>query len=159
MIFNEALNVWRPCMVEGTAANKQNAAWFIANLIPSGNTATYDALKAAFRFDAEAIYLVTDGEPTNGRIVAPPAIVSGGPADQPQPASLDPCDRHRPPPARRPLRPLPEDAGRTEPRAVPKGRPVVEVAGWVELARPHTNEFKDSNGGAGCRHPIAAVET
>ncbi len=76
VIFNEALNVWRPCMVEATAANKQNAAWFIANLIPSGNTATYDALKAAFRFDAEAIYLVTDGEPTNGRIVAPPAIVA-----------------------------------------------------------------------------------
>ena len=76
VIFNEVLNVWRPCMVEATAANKQNAAWFIANLIPSGNTATYDALEAAFRFDAEAIYLVTDGEPTDGRIVAPPAIVA-----------------------------------------------------------------------------------
>ena len=76
VIFNESLNVWRPCMVEASAENKQNAIWFIANLTPSGNTAAYDALEAAFRFDAEAIYLVTDGEPTNGRIVAPPAIVA-----------------------------------------------------------------------------------
>ena len=40
-----------------------------------GRTAAYDALEAAFRFDAEAIYFLSDGEPNAGKIPRPDAIL------------------------------------------------------------------------------------
>lgn len=48
---------------------------FIDRLAARSNTATYEGLQAAFNFDVEAIYLLTDGAPTSGRIVEPGAIV------------------------------------------------------------------------------------
>ena len=33
-------------------------------------------METAFNFDVEAIYFLTDGEPTSGKIVSPPAIVA-----------------------------------------------------------------------------------
>jgi hypothetical protein len=38
-------------------------------------TASYDALEAALRFDAEAIYFLTDGAPHGGKVSAPADIV------------------------------------------------------------------------------------
>ncbi len=40
------------------------------------STASYDALETAFSFDAEAIFFLSDGEPTSGKYVAPADIVS-----------------------------------------------------------------------------------
>src|SRR5690606_36460586 len=40
------------------------------------DTASYDELEAAFGLDPEAIYFVSDGAPTAGRIVAPTEIVA-----------------------------------------------------------------------------------
>ena len=40
------------------------------------NTASYDALEAAFELDPEAIYFLSDGAPRGGKIDAPGEIVS-----------------------------------------------------------------------------------
>jgi hypothetical protein len=49
---------------------------FVGYLNADGQTAAYDALQAALCFDVEAIYFLTDGQPTVGRLVTPPAIVA-----------------------------------------------------------------------------------
>ena len=45
-------------------------------LYAGGHTAAYDALDAAFRFDAEAVYFLSDGAPNAGKIASPAAIVA-----------------------------------------------------------------------------------
>ena len=52
-----------------------DAAAFVRALVPAGKTASFDALDAAFRYDAEAIFFLSDGAPTTGRIVDPGQIV------------------------------------------------------------------------------------
>jgi hypothetical protein len=74
--FNHMVNVWQPYLVRATPANKQNALRFVVYLNPGGRTAAYDALEAALRLDVEAIYFLTDGEPTDGKIVDPSMIVA-----------------------------------------------------------------------------------
>ena len=74
--FNHVVNVWQPYLVRATPANKQTALRFVVYLNPGGRTAAYDALEAALRLDVEAIYFLTDGEPTDGKIVAPSMIVA-----------------------------------------------------------------------------------
>lgn len=55
--------------------------WFAAHddaaepMPAEGTTATSDALQAAFTFDAEAIFMLSDGEPSAGRIVDPAGII------------------------------------------------------------------------------------
>ena len=68
--------VWRSYLVRATPADKQDAVRFVAALNPGGMTSAYNALETAFNFDVEAIYFLTDGEPTSGKIVSPPAIVA-----------------------------------------------------------------------------------
>lgn len=74
--FNHMVSPWQTNLVKASAANKQSAVRFAASLVAAGRTAAFDALQTALRFDVEAIYFLTDGEPTAGRIIAPPAIVS-----------------------------------------------------------------------------------
>jgi hypothetical protein len=74
--FHSAVFVWRREMVRATAEAKQEARLFVYQLAAHGRTATYDALDAAFRFDPEAVYLLSDGEPNAGRVPAPAAIVA-----------------------------------------------------------------------------------
>ena len=77
VVFNQAVKVWRPpYLVRATPAAKQDAARFVTGLNARGMTSAYDALEAAFNFDVEAVYFLTDGEPTSGKIVFPPAIVA-----------------------------------------------------------------------------------
>jgi hypothetical protein len=73
--FNHATVAWQKSLVPAHEATKQAAASFVAGLVPGGKTASFDALDMAFSFDAEAIYFLSDGEPTAGRLVAPEAIV------------------------------------------------------------------------------------
>jgi len=67
--------VWQPVLVPANALSKQRAARFVYNLVPGDFTASFDALEAAFLFDAEAIYFLSDGAPTAGKVVRPAEIV------------------------------------------------------------------------------------
>jgi uncharacterized protein YegL len=76
LVFNTQVTVWRPALIPATAAAKQEAAFFVGNLGAGGRTAAYDALDRAFHFDPEAIYFLSDGEPTCGKIVSPEGILA-----------------------------------------------------------------------------------
>ena len=76
LVFNTQVTVWRPALIPATPAAKQEATYFIRNLAAGGRTAAYDALDRAFHFDPEAIYFLSDGEPTCGRIVALDGILA-----------------------------------------------------------------------------------
>ena len=73
--FSTQVLPWRKELAAATRANKQDAFRFIKLLVARGSTATYDALEVAFRYDAEAIYLLSDGEPNHGKIVNPAGII------------------------------------------------------------------------------------
>jgi Mg-chelatase subunit ChlD len=72
--FSDAAAPWRRVPVPADEANKRAAVRFVAGLVPGGRTASFDALEAAFSFDVEAVYFLSDGEPTRGRLVDPDAI-------------------------------------------------------------------------------------
>jgi hypothetical protein len=74
--FNDHTAAWQRGLVRASPAAKQGAIQFVRNLRAGGNTAAYDALDAAFRFDAEAIYFLSDGQPNAGKISAPGDIVA-----------------------------------------------------------------------------------
>lgn len=74
--FNSKVYIWSPKPVEATDDAKKRATAFVIGLPVAGSTTTYDALKAALELRIESIYLLTDGEPTRGEIVRPPAIVT-----------------------------------------------------------------------------------
>lgn len=76
VVFNHMVSTWQSNLVQANGANKLAAVRFVAALQASGMTAAYDALQMGLRFDVESIYFLTDGEPTAGKIIAPPAIVS-----------------------------------------------------------------------------------
>ena len=73
--FSDAPHGWQPRLVEASDDSKRAAAAFVRALVPAGKTASFDALDAAFRYDAEAIFFLSDGAPTTGRIVDPGQIV------------------------------------------------------------------------------------
>jgi hypothetical protein len=76
VVFSDKTAVWKPGLTLATAEAKETVRRYVAGLRAGGRTATFDALEAAFRFDAEAIYLLTDGEPNHGKIHAPLAIIA-----------------------------------------------------------------------------------
>ena len=74
--FSTQVLPWRKELAVATKANKQDAYRFINRLWAKGRTATYDALDVAFHYDAEAIYLLSDGSPNHGKIVIPAGIIT-----------------------------------------------------------------------------------
>jgi hypothetical protein len=76
VVFNDRVVTWQKGLMPATLGAKQAAGRFVAGLRAGGKTVTYDALEAALRFDAEAIYLLSDGEPHGGKIAVPAAIVA-----------------------------------------------------------------------------------
>jgi hypothetical protein len=76
VVFNNRVAVWQRNLTPATPATKQAARVHVGGLRAGGMTAAYDALEAAFWLDAEAIYFLSDGEPTAGRIIAPQAILA-----------------------------------------------------------------------------------
>ena len=74
VVYNSGVVYWQRALVEATSANKAEATRFVNEIVPASNTATYDALEMGFEYDAEALYLLTDGAPTTGRFVAPADI-------------------------------------------------------------------------------------
>lgn len=76
IVYNSQVAFWKRELVPADTASKLDAVKFV-NLIQAGDrTATYDALHAAFYFNAEAIYLLTDGEPSFGRVIIPIDIIT-----------------------------------------------------------------------------------
>lgn len=75
VFFNSDVGPWQRQLVQATDSNKQAAAAFVARLPAQGGTATSDALQAAFTFDTEAIFFLSDGAPSAGRITDPAGIV------------------------------------------------------------------------------------
>jgi len=76
VVYNHRVNVWRRELVPAAAGAKQEALQYVAYLRAVGSTATYDALEAALNFDVEAVYFVSDGQPTDGKIVEPAEILA-----------------------------------------------------------------------------------
>jgi hypothetical protein len=76
IVFNTTVSIWSPKPVPATDATKKRARALVASLFAKGQTCTYDALKAALDLRVESIYVLTDGEPTNGAIVRPDAILA-----------------------------------------------------------------------------------
>lgn len=76
VVYNNTVATWQRNLMPATASNKRLAAQFIYTRRGAGRTATCDALEAAFLFDAEAIYFLSDGEPNLGKIVAPADIAA-----------------------------------------------------------------------------------
>ncbi len=65
-------------LVQAEDVNKRAARNFAYRLLPDKKTASYDALYSGLRADSnlEAIYFLSDGAPTTGRIVDMPTIVN-----------------------------------------------------------------------------------
>jgi hypothetical protein len=74
--FSDQAAVWRRSLMPAAPAMKKAAVSFVYAIRAGGHTAAFDALDAAFRFDTEAIYFLSDGEPNAGKIPAPSAIIT-----------------------------------------------------------------------------------
>jgi hypothetical protein len=74
--FSNQTVVWRKMLTRATPQTKQAAQRFVYLLRAGGRTAAYDALEAAFHFDVEAIYFLSDGAPNAGTIPHPDAILT-----------------------------------------------------------------------------------
>ena len=66
IVFNSNVDCWQRKLVQATPAFKRAAISFVNAQVARSNTASYDALDAAFSFDAEAIYFLSDGAPQGG---------------------------------------------------------------------------------------------
>jgi Mg-chelatase subunit ChlD len=75
VFFNSDVGSWQRALVPATDDTKRAAATFVARLPADGGTATSDALQAAFTFDTEAIFILSDGAPSAGRVVEPAGII------------------------------------------------------------------------------------
>jgi len=64
IVFNEGTDIWKRTLMPATPASKQSAANYVRRIFPMGGTETRDALQEAFKFDVEAIYLLSDGMPS-----------------------------------------------------------------------------------------------
>jgi hypothetical protein len=73
--FSDAARAWQPQLVAAGDDAKRSAAAYVSALAAAGKTASFDALDTAFRYDAEAIFFLSDGKPTAGRIVDPTQII------------------------------------------------------------------------------------
>jgi Mg-chelatase subunit ChlD len=76
VVFNGRVVAWQNKLVPASAAMKKTAIAYVEAQAAQSNTASYDALAAAMTYDTEAIYFLSDGEPTAGKILAPADIIT-----------------------------------------------------------------------------------
>ena len=76
VVFNSRVDAWQKQLVAATPNNKDSALRFMGGLLAREQTGTYDALATAFSYDAEALYLLTDGAPTTGKFIQPGEIIT-----------------------------------------------------------------------------------
>ncbi|MFK5956001.1 MAG: HEAT repeat domain-containing protein [Planctomycetota bacterium] len=76
ILFSGGVKQWKETLVDGTQENAQEARIFLEDVRPEGPTNLYSALMTALEFeDVQTIFLLTDGDPTFGRVVLPDAIL------------------------------------------------------------------------------------
>ena len=76
ILFSGGVRVWSEFLVEGSPDNAAKARAFLVNVRPDGPTNLFGALMTALSFqDVQTIFLLTDGNPTFGRVVLPSAIL------------------------------------------------------------------------------------
>jgi len=83
--FDSSIHSAFPALVAATKENRKAAERFVVGLDPGGGTAIYDALGASLGFGvtprsrvgagADTVFLLTDGSPTAGLVVAPQEIL------------------------------------------------------------------------------------
>lgn len=68
LVFRRHVGTWKDQLVTATDENKREAIEFVSKLQAASETNTYDALRDSLAFDnqLEAIFVLTDGEPTCG---------------------------------------------------------------------------------------------
>lgn len=76
VVFSTRVGAWNTKLTPANNESKKAATKFVMSQNADGLTASFDALQTAFGFDAEAIYFLTDGKPTTGKIVSPGQIVA-----------------------------------------------------------------------------------
>jgi len=76
LVFNGNVFAWQKRLVPANSASKRQAVAFVEGQQAQSQTSSYNALEMALTFDAEAIYFLTDGAPSSGKIVNPPEIVA-----------------------------------------------------------------------------------
>ena len=76
LAFDIAVQPWSEEMLLASQENKAAAVAFVLSRGLGPATASYDALRAAFEFDTESIYFLTDGEPAGGAINDPTQIIA-----------------------------------------------------------------------------------
>jgi hypothetical protein len=76
LAFNGEVYAWQNRLMPANATMKQAASLWISMLETGNTTASYDALETGLRFDAEAIYFLTDGVPQGGKVNNPADIVT-----------------------------------------------------------------------------------
>jgi hypothetical protein len=68
--FSDAVLPWQPKMQTAAESTKKKATAWIEALKPEGETNSYGALEAAFKDkDVDTIYFLSDGFPTNGKVI------------------------------------------------------------------------------------------
>ncbi len=78
VFYHTNVKHWRNELCSATEENKLEAIQFVRRLGYGNQTNTYGALRRSLDFDddLEAVFLLTDGRPTTGDIVAPVSIVN-----------------------------------------------------------------------------------
>ena len=76
VLFSGGVKSWKLELMPGTKENAEEARIFLEDVRPDGPTNLYAALMTALNFeDVQTIFLLTDGDPTFGRVVLPDAIL------------------------------------------------------------------------------------
>lgn len=77
IVFQATVTKWQERLHPATPATRAHAVAFVRSQRPQGKTATCDALQAALGLspEPEAIYLLSDGVPSEGEIVVPERVL------------------------------------------------------------------------------------
>ena len=77
MIFDTTVQLYREELIPASKDNKREATAFVSHVYYGEKTNTYDALVKATDFDdqLEAVFMLTDGRPTFGKVRRPDAII------------------------------------------------------------------------------------
>ncbi|MEL6105663.1 MAG: VWA domain-containing protein [Planctomycetota bacterium] len=78
LVFDTQIRSWKSLLVAATDKNKRDAAQFISKLSAGSSTNTYGALRLSLEFDdqLEAVFFLSDGKPTTGRVLDPAVILT-----------------------------------------------------------------------------------
>lgn len=77
LVFDTDVRAWKETLIEATEENKIEAVRYVQKLSAGRSTNTYGALRRSIEFDPqlEAVFILTDGQPTTGVITNPSSIL------------------------------------------------------------------------------------